>query len=81
MLDTLNLIKKIMQSDVEFITEDQRLRPKDSEVFRLWGDNTLISSLTGWKPGVTIEEGLRKTIEWYNNSRNLTKYKFDIYNL
>jgi hypothetical protein len=41
MADTLNLLKEIMQSDVQFITDEQRLRPKDSEVFRLKGDNSL----------------------------------------
>ena len=54
MADTLNLVKEIMQSDVQFITDEQRLRPKDSEVFRLWGDNRLIKSLTGWQPEYTI---------------------------
>ena len=46
MKDTLELIKKIMKSDVKIITDEQRLRPEKSEVFRLWGDNTLIKSLT-----------------------------------
>ena len=54
MADTLNLIKEIMQSDVKFITDEQRLRPSNSEVFRLWGDNSLICSLTTWKPEYTI---------------------------
>lgn len=53
--DTRNPIKKIMQSDVKFITGEQRLRPKDSEVFRLLGNNSLINSLTGWLPEYTIE--------------------------
>lgn len=53
--DTRNPIKKIMQSDVNFITDEQRLRPKDSEVFRLLGNNSLIKSLTGWQPEYTIE--------------------------
>jgi nucleoside-diphosphate-sugar epimerase len=46
MADTLNLIKSIMNSDVRFITGNVRLRPVNSEVFRLWGDNGLICSLT-----------------------------------
>nr|NQU94326.1 NAD-dependent dehydratase [Bacteroidota bacterium] len=58
MADTLNLIKEIMKSDVSFVTDEQRLRPKDSEVFRLWGDNSLIESLTGWKPDYNIEQGM-----------------------
>ena len=81
MADTLNLIKDIMQSNVAFIIEEQRLRPEKSEVFRLWGDNSLIKSLTRWKPEYSIEQGLRETCEWFQNPENLIKYKTGIYNL
>ena len=78
--DTLNLIKDLMKSDVTFITEDQRLRPEKSEVFRLWCDNSLINQLTGFKPSFSIERGLQETINWFLNPENLKKYKSDIYN-
>ena len=38
--DTLNIIKELMNIDVKFITDEQRVRPKKSEVLRLWCDNT-----------------------------------------
>ena len=79
--DTLDLIKKIMKSDVEFITEEQRLRPKDSEVFRLCCDNTKINQLTGFKPDYSLEQGLEKTIDWFVNPENLSRYKTDMYNV
>ena len=79
--DTLNLIKKIMNSDVEFITDFQRIRPKNSEVNRLWCDNTKIKTLTGFTPKYDIESGLKKTIEWFSDPKNLSKYKVDIYNV
>ena len=56
--DTLNLIKEIMQSDVRFILDEQRIRPAGSEVFRLWGDNSLIRNLTGFEPQFDIRKGL-----------------------
>jgi NAD dependent epimerase/dehydratase len=81
MIDTLNLIKDIMHSDVRFITDEQRLRPKNSEVFRLWGDNSLITTITKWRPQYSIEQGLRETIDWFTKPENLKKYKAGIYNL
>ena len=78
--DTLNLIKDIMKSDVTFITEDQRLRPEKSEVFRLWCDNALIFELCGFSPNVSLKEGLQKTVDWFLNPKNLKNYKSDIYN-
>ncbi len=80
MLDTLYAIRNIMGRDVAFVTDPQRLRPGKSEVFRLCGDNTLITSLTSWRPQYTLEEGLRKTVEWFIRPENLKKYKSDIYN-
>lgn len=79
--DTLNLIKKIMKSDVEFITEEQRIRPGKSEVQRLWCDNTKIRELTGFEPEFSIEDGLSRTIDWFTKPQNLAKYKADIYNV
>ncbi len=79
--DTLNMIKDIMQSEVTFITEEQRIRPDNSEVFRLWGDNTLLKSLTGFKPEYDIRKGLEITCEWFKKAENLKKYKTGIYNL
>ncbi len=81
MKDTLELIKKIMNSDVEFVVDSQRIRPKNSEVNRLWCDNTKIQKLTGFKPKYTIEEGLKETVEWFKDINNLKKYKPNIYNL
>ena len=81
MADTLNLIKEIMQSNVSFVVDEQRLRPSDSEVFRLWGDNSQINRLTGYKPGYDIRKGLTETIEWFLYPSNLSKYKTNIYNI
>lgn len=81
MKDTLDLIKKMMKSDVEFITDNQRLRPEKSEVFRLWGDNKLIKSLTDFEVKYPIEKGLQETINWFTKPENLKKFKIDIYNV
>ena len=79
--ETLNLIRELMNSDVEFITDEQRIRPEKSEVFRLWCDNSKIRDLTGFEPQYSIREGLKATIEWFTRPENLIKYKADIYNV
>ena len=79
--DTLILIKELMYADVEFIVDDTRLRPENSEVQRLWCDNSLIKSLTGFEPEIDIRTGLKKTIDWFSLPQNFKKYKVDIYNV
>jgi NAD dependent epimerase/dehydratase len=81
MRNTLEMIAKIMDSDVKFVEDQQRLRPKNSEVFRLWGNDAKIKSLTGFTPSYSLETGLRETIEWFTDEVNLRKYKSNIYNV
>lgn len=80
MQSTLELIAELMESDVKWVTDPARLRPSGSEVFRLWGDNTKITTLTPWRPSYTIRDGLKETIQWFSDPNNLAKYKYDIYN-
>lgn len=76
----LKTIASLMDADVRWIRDPERLRPSKSEVFRLLGDNSKIHELTGWKPEVSLEEGLQKTISWFCRSDRLAKYKPEIYN-
>ncbi len=79
--ETINLIKRLTGSNVTLDADDQRIRPKNSEVFRLKGDNSLIKTLTGWEPKYSFEVGMKETIEWFSNPENLKRYKTGIYNL
>jgi len=79
--DTLSLIKELMNSDVDFIVKKQHIRPEKSEVRRLWCDNKKIKSLTSFKPCLSLQDGLQKTIDWFSKSDNIKHYKSNIYNL
>jgi len=78
---TAEKIKALMKSPVEIVADEQRMRPKESEVCRLWCDNTLIRSLTGFEPAYDFDEGLRKTVEWFTEPGNLNHYKGDVYHV
>lgn len=79
--DTLEAIKQVMGADVETVSESQRIRPDNSEVQRLWCDNSLIHGMTGYKPEYSLEAGLRETVTWFRDPANISKYKPDIYNV
>lgn len=70
-----------LNPNVKIVTEDDRLRPDASEVFRLIGDNTLIKSLTDWQPKYDLRHGLQDTIQWFKNPENLARYKAWLYNI
>jgi len=55
------------------------VRPEKSEVERLWVNNTKAKKMLGWCPNISLDEGLKKTIDWISD--NLSKYKANIYNV
>jgi len=79
--DLVKLIAEIAGPDVTIETDDQRLRPEQSEVERLWCDNSKINGLFGFEPQVGLREGLTRTIDWLKQPENLRKYKANIYNV
>ena len=79
--DLAHTIAGIIGVQVSIRSVDERKRPEKSEVERLWADNTKAANILGWKPEHTLEEGLRKTVDWFRNRENLRLYKPDIYNI
>ena len=76
--DLANKIFPLVGKNVEIISDSVRVRPQDSEVERLWCDNTKAKRLLGWEPKTSLDEGIRKTIEWI--SAHISLYKPEIYN-
>jgi NAD dependent epimerase/dehydratase len=61
--------------------DPQRLRPENSEVYRLLGSSEKLVRHCGWKPTHTLSNGLSKTIEWFSKPSSIGRYRADLYNL
>lgn len=83
--DLVQTIAKVMDQTVEVTQDDQRMRPKNSEVDRLLACNEKAKKLLGWEPQYGslegLERGLKETADWFCTPTNLEKYKTDIYNI
>lgn len=79
--DVAKILVSELNPDAQIITDAQRIRPEASEVFRLIGDNTLITTLTNWQPRFELAAGLRDTIAWFKETDNLSRYKAWLYNV
>ena len=83
--DTAQLIAEAMNCKIEIITDEARLRPENSEVDRLWADNSKAKTLFGWQPNYGgrdgFKRGIAETAQWFARPENLRGYKADIYNL
>ena len=83
--DVVRLIAEKMNAMIDVISDTERIRPVNSEVERLWADNSKVGDLFGWSPKYAgrdgLARGLQETINWFTQSENLQHYKSDIYNL
>ena len=77
--DLVNLIGKIMKTNINVKSEEQRIRPGKSEVERLFCDNSKIKKLTDWQPQYNLEKGIAETEEWMKS--NINQFKANIYNV
>jgi dTDP-glucose 4,6-dehydratase len=60
-------------SNASIECDEQRVRPAGSEVERLLADNRQMQALTGWQPRISLDDGLRDTIEWIAKNRGAFK--------
>jgi dTDP-D-glucose 4,6-dehydratase len=77
-----DLVKTIAAAagyEVTVAEEAERLRPAGSEVMRLVCDSSRLTAATGWKPTVSLAEGLAKTAAWFSQPENLARYKWNAY--
>jgi CDP-glucose 4,6-dehydratase len=62
-LEVVGLVCRAAGSDVE--PDVRGAGTPHAEIDRQWVDSTKLRELTGWRPQVDLEEGLRRTVEWY----------------
>lgn len=76
---TAEIIANCMNKELKIELDQKRLRPMNSEVERLYGDNRLLKSLTDWEPSYSgingFKQGIKETIDWFSKKENLKFYK------
>jgi NAD dependent epimerase/dehydratase len=79
------LIAEKMNVKIDIASDFGRLRPVNSEVERLWADNSKAKELFGWSPKYGgrdgLDRGLQDTVSWFTQPQNLQRYKSDVYNI
>jgi NAD dependent epimerase/dehydratase len=75
--DLAHLIARLAGRPIAVETRPERVRSAGSEVERLVADNSLARTTLGWVPVVSLEDGLRRTIEWIQ--AHLERYRSGVY--
>jgi dTDP-glucose 4,6-dehydratase len=83
--ETAHLVAECMGAPIEILTDEERIRPDNSEVKQLWADTKKAKEIFGWQPSYSgydgFKRGLIETIDWFSQPSNLRSYKSDVYNL
>jgi NAD dependent epimerase/dehydratase len=73
------MIARAAGREVAVVEDAERLRPPGSEVMRLVCDSSRLIEATGWKPTMSLADGLARTAEWFGRPENLARYKWNTY--
>lgn len=65
--ELIDQIQTIVGRNLPVVERDERKRPEKSEVFKLLGSAKKAEQRTGWKSAVSLEEGLRQTVDWFRS--------------
>jgi len=79
--ELLELIADVLGTKASARRDESRLRPVNSEVRRLVCDNRKLTLRSGFRPAVPLRQGLERTATWFRDRTNLSKYKFELYNV
>lgn len=73
------LLRELTGSEAELETDQERVRPDDSEVMRLLSDASKARRHLNWEPEHTLEEGLARTIDWIR--KHLSEFRPEEYHI
>jgi UDP-glucose 4-epimerase len=63
--DLIRMVGAIEGCDKPILHDPTRMRPPNSEVRALLASSDRLRALTGWAPRVSLEDGLRRTLDWW----------------
>ena len=79
--DLAQLIGNVMNVELTIKSTDERIRPENSVVERLFCDNAKLLKHTQWKSNYTLVQGINEVVEWMKKPENMNYIKADRYNV
>ncbi len=69
--EVVEMIGTVQGGSVAVEEDDDRVRPPASEVERLLAGTRVAAEVLSWKPQVSLETGIRRTIDWFGENTHL----------
>jgi dTDP-glucose 4,6-dehydratase len=77
--EMIELISKALGVEARVEIDAARRRGNQLEVMQLLSDNSKAANILGWKPSLTLEEGIRRTVDWVKEQKD--RFKTHLYNI
>ena len=69
LLEVVRLIEKYLGKEAKIVFKDFH----KADLKATWADITKAKNLLGWEPKISLEEGIRRTVEWFNQNWDWVK--------
>ena len=73
----VTVIAGLVGKNIRVVSEDERVRPGNSEVERLCAQNAKAREILQWSPQYTLDKGLAQMVEWVRG--NVEQYRLGTY--
>jgi len=77
--EMIELISRTLGVEARVEVDAARTRGNQLEVMQLLSDNSKAANILGWKPSFTLEEGIRRTVNWVKEQKG--RFKTHLYNI
>jgi nucleoside-diphosphate-sugar epimerase len=64
LLEVVRLIEKFLSKEAKIIYKDFH----KADLKATWADITKAKTLLGWEPKVPLEEGIKRTVQWFKEN-------------
>ena len=77
--ELVEIIGQILGRKLRIVSDSRRRRPRASEVDRLYASNQKAKERLGWQPEVSLGEGLKRTVRWFEQCAD--RFKTNLYHV
>jgi len=63
--DVVELVRTATGTNKPIVEETDRKRPEKSEVYALMADASRLNGACGWRPAISLEDGIAETVRWW----------------
>lgn len=78
--EIIRTLVDLVRPAARIVVDPERVRLAEGQEERIYGSHRKLLELTGWAPGIALEEGLARTVRWFGGQAGVPADKSSTYN-